>query len=317
MTSRRSFIKKSALGIAAVSFPSYAMHNASLLTPIHMNSEPKISLAQWSLHCALEKGEIKAENFANIAKNGYGIHAVEYVNQFYVDHATDEKFWNKMKTKANDEGVKSLLIMVDNEGELGNPNSIERKKAVENHYKWIDAAKLLDCHSIRVNAFGQADLETLKSALTDGLGNLAAYGEKEGIHVLIENHGLHTSDGAFIVDIIKQVDNPYLGTLPDFGNWCLSKEWGSTQNNQCTNVYDRYKGVEEFLPYAKGVSAKSYAFDTDGNETIIDYGRLLKTVKDSKFDGYIGIEYEGEKLSEPEGIKTTKALIEKVWKNLG
>lgn len=317
MTSRRSFIKKSALGITAVSLPSYAMYNASLLTPIHMNSKPKISLAQWSLHRALEKGEIRADNFANIAKNSYGIDALEYVNQFYVDQGTDEKFWNKMKTKANDEGVKSLLIMVDNEGELGNPNSIERKKAVENHYKWIDAAKLLGCHSIRVNAFGQADLETLKSALTDGLGNLATYGEKEGINVLIENHGLHTSDGAFIVDIIKQVDNPYLGTLPDFGNWCLNKEWGSTQNNQCTNVYDRYKGVEEFLPYAKGVSAKSYAFDAEGNETIIDYGRLLKTVKDSEFDGYIGIEYEGEKLSEPDGIKTTKALIEKVWKNLG
>jgi hypothetical protein len=292
------------------------MYNASSLTPTHMNLEPKISLAQWSLHRALEKGEIRADNFANIAKNTYGINALEYVNQFYVDQAANEKFWNKMKTKAHDEGVKSLLIMVDNEGELGNPNSIKRKKAVENHYKWINAAKLLGCHSIRVNAFGQADLETLKSALTDGLGNLAAYGEKVGINVLIENHGLHTSDGAFIVDIIKQVDNSYLGTLPDFGNWCLNKEWGSTQNNQCTNVYDRYKGVEEFLPYAKGVSAKSYAFDAEGNETIINYARLLKTVKDSGFKGYIGIEYEGEKLSEPNGIKATKALIEKVWKNL-
>ncbi len=156
----------------------------------------------------------------------------------------------------------------------------------------------------------------MKNSLIDGLGRLSDYGAKENINVLIENHGLHTSDGKFMTSIIKQVDNKHLGTLPDFGNWCLNAKWGSTQNNKCTEMYDPYQGVADFLPYAKGVSAKSYNFDTNGNETFLDYRRLLKTVKDSGFDGYIGIEYEGEKLSEPEGIKATKALIEKVWLNL-
>ena len=301
---------------AAIVIPTVAVKAGTHFTKSNMIQQPKISLAQWSMHKALQKGEVKATDFAAIAKNKYQIKAIEYVNQFYVDQVKNEKFWNQMKMKAKDEGVQSLLIMVDSEGELGNPNSAERKTAVENHFKWVNAAKLLGCHSIRVNAFGQADMDTLKSTLVDGLGQLANYGKKEGINVLIENHGLHTSDASFMTAIIKEVGNPYLGTLPDFGNWCLNKEWGSTQNNQCTNVYDRYKGVEEFLPFAKGVSAKTYDFDADGNETIMDYERLLTVVKTSGFDGYIGIEYEGERLSEAEGITATKQLIEKVWLNL-
>ncbi|MGB5436747.1 MAG: TIM barrel protein, partial [Maribacter sp.] len=215
--------------------------------------------------------------------------------------------------KADNEEVKSLLIMVDSEGDLGNPKDSQRKTAVENHYKWIHAAKLLGCHSIRVNAFGKADMDTLSKTLTDGLGELAAYGQKVGVSIIIENHGLHTSNAEFMVDIIKKVDNPYLGTLPDFGNWCLNAAWGSTQNNKCTEVYDPHKGLAAFLPYAKGVSAKAYDFDAEGNETIIDYNQLLKTVKDADFQGYIGVEYEGERLSESEGIKATKKLIESVW----
>lgn len=140
--------------------------------------------------------------------------------------------------------------------------------------------------------------------------------EKEDINVHIENHGLHTSDGAFIVDIIKEVDNPHLGTLPDFGNWCLNAEWGSTANNKCTEVYDPYQGVANFLPFAKGVSAKSYSFEEQGDETGMGYKRLLQMVKNTGYEGYIGIEYEGEELSEDQGIKATKALIEKVWKEL-
>lgn len=316
MATRRTFLKKTSLAAMAVSFPSVAIHASTDPSKSNIISQPKISLAQWSLHKALENGEMKAIDFISIAKNTYGINAVEYVNQFYVEHATDEKFWNQMRSTADSEAVDSLLIMVDNEGELGNANNTARHKAVENHYKWINAAKLLGCHSIRVNAFGKGNLETLKSSLVDGIGKLTAYGEKEGINVLIENHGLHTSDGAFITGIIKEVNNPYLGTLPDFGNWCLNREWGSTQNNKCNFTYDRYKGVGEFLPYAKGVSAKSYDFDTEGNETIMDYPRLLQMVKNSNFDGHIGIEYEGERLSEHEGILATKMLIEKVWNGL-
>lgn len=278
--------------------------------------EPKISLAQWSLHRELEKGNIKAQDFASIAFNTYGIQAIEYVNQFYVQQARSQKFWGQMKSRADAAGVQSLLIMVDNEGDLGDTNDAERKKAVENHYKWVHAAKILGCHSIRINAFGSGARESLKTALVDGLGNLADYGAQEGIHILIENHGLHTSDAKFMVDIIKEVDNAYLGTLPDFGNWCLNAEWGSTRGGSCTEVYDHYTGVADFLPYAKGVSAKSYGFDEHGNESLLDYKRLLKLVKDSGFDGYIGIEYEGDGLSEHDGILATKSLIENVWANL-
>ena len=277
---------------------------------------PKISLAQWSLHRALEKGLVQAVDFAQIAQNTYGINAVEYVNQFYVNMVNSEKFWSQMKQNAENEGVKSLLIMIDNEGYLGNLNDTKRKKAVENHYKWINAAKILGCHSIRVNAFGEGETNLVHAALVDGLGELAAYGKKEDINVIIENHGLHTSNSEFMTNIIKEVENPFLGTLPDFGNWCLNAKWGSTQNNRCDDVYDRYKGVTEFLPFAKGVSAKSYAFDENGNETIIDYQKMLKIVKDFGFDGYIGIEFEGENMPEPDGIRATKALIERVWKGL-
>ncbi len=300
------------MGMATLCLPSFSTYALNGLKSDTM-SQPKISLAQWSLHRALKKGEIKAEEFAAIAKKTYDIGAVEYVNQFYVSNSKNQKFWGQMKGRAEDMGVQSLLIMVDGEGDLGDSEAAERKKAVENHYKWIHAAKILGCHSIRINAFGKGSHDELRTALVDGLGQLSSYGAKLGINILIENHGLHTSDGKFIVGVIKEVDNPYLGTLPDFGNWCLSAEWGSTKGNACSEVYDHYTGVSEFLPFAKGVSAKSYDFDPNGNESLLDYKRLLKMVKTSGFDGYIGIEYEGEKLSEHDGILATKKLIEKVW----
>jgi len=317
MTNRRAFIKKAALGTAAFSLPTYPIRASHLFSNIADSSELKISLAQWSLNRAFFNGDLDANRFASIAKNTYGIKAVEYVNAFYKDYGRSEKFWMQMNSKADNEGVKNLLIMIDDEGELGNVDDAQRKIAVENHYKWIHAAKILGCHSIRVNAFGIGEPNLMRTALVDGLGELATYGGKENINVIVENHGLHTSNAEFITGVIKEVGNPYLGTLPDFGNWCLNAKWGSTQNNKCTDVYDRYKGVSEFLPYAKGVSAKSYAFDEAGNETIIDYHKMLKIVKDFGFDGYIGIEFEGENLSEPEGIKATKALLEKVWNSLG
>ncbi len=315
MTTRRSFIEKTVLGSLALTAAPLLAHSSKF--PVPVAPELKISLAQWSLHRALAKTEIKAVDFAHIAKNEYGIGAVEYVNQYYSEMATSEKFWSQMRARAENEGVKSLLIMVDNEGDLGNLDDAERATAVKNHYKWIHAAKILGCHSIRVNAFGKGSKRELHTALVDGLGSLVDYGKKENINVLVENHGLHTSDGKFIVSILKEVDNPFLGTLPDFGNWCLTTEWGSTQNNRCNEVYDRYEGISDFLPYAKGVSAKSYAFDSNGNETLIDYTKMLKMVKDSGFEGYIGIEFEGENMAEPDGIRATKTLLEKVWKNLG
>jgi len=313
MRSRRSFIKKTALASAAISSYSVFPVNSVLS---NKRSNPKVSLAQWSLHRAFKEGSLQAEDFASIARNSFDMEAVEYVNQFYVKNATNEVFWNQLKNSADNAGVKSLLIMVDDEGLLGNSRKEARKKAVENHFKWIHAAKILGCHSIRVNAFGEGSEATLKSSLVDGLGALAAYGEKEKINVLIENHGFHTSNAGFMVEIIKEVDNPYLGTLPDFGNWCLNREWGSTHSDQCEKIYDPLQGVSEFLPFAKGVSAKSYEFNEAGFDTVIDYPGLLKLVKDFGYEGYIGIEYEGENLSEEAGIIATKKLINSTWAGL-
>jgi len=276
----------------------------------------KLSLAQWSLHRQFNGGHLNANDFASISMNTYNINAIEYVNQFYKDSGEDEKFWINMKERADNVGVKSLLIMVDDEGDLGLTNDMERKKSVENHFKWINAAKILDCHSIRVNAFGESEKEAFRTAIIDGMGQLSDYAAKENINVIIENHGLFSSDGKLITDIVKQVNKSNFGTLPDFGNWCLSAKWGSTQGD-CGETYDRYEGVSEFLPFAKAVSAKSYNFNAKGEDVIIDYYKMLQIVKKSGYNGYIGIEYEGEVLSEHEGILATKALIEKVWRSLG
>jgi len=306
--------------VSAFSISSCKNKSKEVKTMEHANPSTnkalKISLAQWSLHRAFKAKDLDPNNFAEIAMKTYNIDAIEYVNQFYVDHVLDESFWLDLKKKADDQGVKSLLIMVDDEGDLGNPDSKERNIAVENHFKWVNAAKLLGCHSIRVNAFGDGSELEVKNALIDGMAKLSQYAAKENINIIIENHGLFSSNAKFIADIIKEVGMTNFGTLPDFGNWCTNEKWGSTQNNKCTEVYDRYQGVSEFLPYAKGVSAKSYNFDGAGQDTIINYEQMLKLIKESAYDGYIGIEYEGEELSEHEGILATKNLLKSVWQNV-
>jgi len=315
MGSRRQFLQQSILAGAAFSVPAF-----DLLGYMHPESQipdaPKISLAQWSLHRSLRKGELKAEEFPLIAKALFGIQAVEYVNEFYTAELENQAFWQQLRRRAESEGVKNLLMMVDEAGELGALEKKARDQAIDHHRKWMEAAKILGCHSIRVNAFGKGSREELKQSLVDGLGRLAEAGGELGMHVLIENHGLHTSDAAFMVGVIREIDSSNLGTLPDFGNWCLNKEWGSTKGGACTQSYDPVRGLEEMLPLANGVSAKSYDFDGDGNETQLPYKDLLRLVKDAGFQGYIGIEYEGDRLSEAEGVRATKALIEKTWKGL-
>ena len=276
-----------------------------------------LSLAQWSIHRALDSGTLRAEDFASIAKNEFGIDAIEYVNSFYKDHASDKSFWQKMRATADSLDVKSLLIMVDGEGDLGNSSAEERKKSVENHYKWVDAASILGCHSIRINAFGEGTKEEVQQAMIAALKQLCTYAAKSNINVLIENHGLYSSDGKWIAEIVRQVNMANCGTLPDFGNWCTTAKWGSTQDGKdCKGVYDRYEGISDMLPFARGVSAKSYAFNEQGDETIIDYGKMLKMVKDAKFSGYVGIEYEGSQLNEFAGIRATKKLLEESWKEV-
>lgn len=262
----------------------------------------KISLAQWSLHKTLFGKQLDNLDFARTAKTVYGIDAVEYVNQFFKDKATDKSYLNEMKKRASDHGVKNVLIMCDGEGALGDPDEGKRKTAVENHYKWVEAAKFLGCHSIRVNAYSSGSYEEQRDRAADGLRRLAEFADRFKINVIVENHGGLSSNGQWLTETIKKAGHKRCGTLPDFGNFRVA----------AGQEYDRYKGVAEMMPFAKGVSAKSNDFDPAGNEIRTDYRKMLKIVLDAGYKGYVGIEYEGGGLSEADGIKATKKLLETV-----
>jgi sugar phosphate isomerase/epimerase len=209
-----------------------------------------------------------------------------------------------MNARCSDLNVDQVLIMIDGEGNLAVNNEQSRIEAIENHYKWVEAAEYLGCHSIRVNAYGDGTREEQKKAAVDSLGRLAEFAKDYGINVIVENHGGYSSDGQWLADVMKQVGMGNCGTLPDFGNFCLKSD-----DNGCVKEYDRYKGVREMMPYAKGVSAKSYAFNKAGQETTIDYSKMLQIVHEAGYSGYIGIEYEGK--NEFQGIKATKDLLVK------
>jgi sugar phosphate isomerase/epimerase len=257
----------------------------------------KISLAEWSLHRALFGKQLDNLDFPRVAREDFGIEAVEYVNQFFKDKARDEKYLTALKQRCRDHGVTSLLIMCDGEGHLGDPDMARRKAAVENHHRWVDAAKFLGCHSIRVNAHSEGSYDEQLERAADGLAQLTEYGEKNRIGVIVENHGGLSSNGQWLSAVMKRVNNPWCGTLPDFGNF---------------ENYDRYQGVRELMPFAKGVSAKSHDFDEQGNETQTDYFKMMKIVFDAGYAGFVGVEYEGSKLSEPDGIRATKKLLDRV-----
>jgi sugar phosphate isomerase/epimerase len=266
-----------------------------------------ISLAEWSLNKSIFGGKISNLDFPSIAKNEYGISAVEYVNQFFKDKAKDQAYLADLKKRCDDLGVKSVLIMIDGEGNLGELNKKKREEAVDNHKKWVDAAQFLGCHSIRVNAHGEGSREEIGKSATEGLRLLSEYGKGANINVIVENHGGYSSDGEWLSTVIKNTGLDNCGTLPDFGNFCVKHGEGHV----CEEWYDRYKGTSEMMPYAKGVSAKTHDFDEQGNCIETDYVKILQIVKDAGYRGHIGIEYEGSKLSESEGIKATKALLEK------
>lgn len=262
----------------------------------------KISLAQWSLHKAFFAKKIDNLDFAATAINEFGIDAIEYVNQFFKDKGEDHAYLAEMKKRAADVGVTSLLIMCDGEGRLGDPDEGARKQAVHNHIKWVEAAKYLGCHSIRVNAASEGGYEEQQKLAADGLRRLCEFADTRAIDVLVENHGGLSSNGAWLAGVMKLVGHKRVGTLPDFGNFRIKDG----------EVYDRYQGVTELMPYAKAVSAKSHDFDDAGNETGTDYRRMMKIVLDAGYRGYVGIEYEGSRLGEAEGIAATKALLERV-----
>jgi L-ribulose-5-phosphate 3-epimerase len=257
----------------------------------------KISLAQWSLHRTLRAKEIDHLDFARVAKRDFGIEAIEYVNSFFKDKARDAPYLAEMNKRAADEGVTQYLIMCDGEGRLGDPDAALRATAVENHRKWLEAAKVLGCVTIRVNAASEGPFEEQQRLAADGLRKLTEIAAPMNLNVVVENHGGLSSDGKWLSGVMKMVNHPRCGTLPDFGNFY---------------EYDRYQGVADLMPFAKAVSAKSHDFDEQGNESQKDYRRLMKTVLDAGYRSWVGIEYEGSKLPEREGIARTKVLLERI-----
>ncbi len=300
---RRKFIKDTSILLGGLSLP---VASSSLFSSCAKQELFKISLAEWSLHRELFSKKIDHLDFISLAKTEFGISAVEYVNSFFFEKARDRKYLNKMKSRANDHDVRSLLIMCDNEGNLGDPDKNKRYKAVENHYKWAEAAAFLGCHSIRVNARSDDKLsyDNQLDLAADGLSRLVDFCSDLKINAIVENHGGLSSNGAWLSALMKKIDHPRVGTLPDFGNFMIQdNEW-----------YDRYKGVEELMPFAKAVSAKSHEFDLNGNEVRTDYNKMMEIVLKAGYNGYVGIEYEGDKHSEYDGIHLTLKLLKKIKK---
>jgi sugar phosphate isomerase/epimerase len=301
-TNRRNFLKTTMAATAGTLLVSPVMAGVAA-----KKSPFKISLAEWSFHKALRAGEMTNLEFPVMARK-LGIEGVEYVNQFFKDKAKDEAYLSELKKVCKNEGVKSVLIMCDGEGMMGHPEKAERIKTVENHKRWVDAAAFLGCHSIRVNAASRGSYEEQQKLSADGLRMLCEYGDTQKINIIVENHGGLSSNGEWLAGVMKMVDHKRVGTLPDFGNFIINRRTGEE--------YDRYKGVELLMPFAKGVSAKSNVFDAEGNERNMDYFRLLNIVKNSGYKGFIGVEYEGTELAEKEGVIATKKLLERVFETL-
>jgi L-ribulose-5-phosphate 3-epimerase len=311
---RRSLLATTVAGLAALALPGCGSSAAREDCPACAADALgwKLSLAQWSLHRSFfgRDGYQKLDplDFAAIAKNQFGISALEYVNQFYADKKQDDAYLKELKKRADDQGVRSVLIMCDREGNLGDPDDAKRAQAVENHLRWLEWAKFLGCHSIRVNAASSGGWDEQVKLAADGLRRLSEKAMPFGLGVIVENHGGLSSNGKWLAQVMTTVGMKTCGTLPDFGNFRIKKdpdEW-----------YDRYQGVQELMPFAKGVSAKTHEFDAAGNEVRTDYRRMMRIVKAAGYRGHVGIEYEGTQLTEAAGIVATKKLLETVFTEL-
>jgi sugar phosphate isomerase/epimerase len=308
MLSRRKFLINTAGALVA----SPLLKASSI-----KKSNVEISLAEWSLHRSIEAAKIDHLDFATVAKRDFGINAVEYVNGLFGSKKTNFKeagkssrYLAEMLKRSKDAGVVNHLLMVDEEGDLAGIKEKARRQAIDNHKKWLDAAKYLGCRTVRINLHGDGPTDEKHKASVDSLGRLGELAVPMNLNIVVENHGSDSSKGFWVASIMKEVNMANVGTLPDFGNFCITHPWGTTQDG-CDNEYDRYKGIEEMLPFAKGVSAKTYDFDEKGEQPLIDYKKMLDIVRASGFKGYIGVEFEGNTQSEYEGINKTKALLEK------
>ncbi len=324
---KRTFLKKSAITMAGAGMLATFPGCADSSQKTSAAPDFKFSLAQWSIHRHLFggssgrfendearrmayrsnldahlQGDLTNLDFARVAREEFGLDAIEYVNTFFFDKARDQAYLAELKKRADDQGVRSLLIMCDWEGALGDPDSQRRAAAIERHHQWVEAAAFLGCHSIRVNAQSAGSWEEQRDLSAEGLSRLAEYGDQFNINIIVENHGGLSSNGKWLSEVMNAAGHDRVGTLPDFGNFAISAE----------EEYDKYLGVQELMPYAKAVSVKSFDFDANGNEINIDFNRMLKIVADAGYSGYLGIEYEGDGLSEYDGIHATINLLNRV-----
>ncbi|MBC6367249.1 TIM barrel protein [Algoriphagus sp. AK58] len=311
MTNRRNFLKTTGLATAALGLGlpqvNFAMNNA--------NPPFKISLAEWSLNKLLFGGKMNHLDFARDAKKN-GIEAIEYVNQFFMDKAQDKAYLQEMKNRADGEGVTSVLIMIDREGQLGAATSEERQQTVENHKKWVEAAKFLGCHSIRINAYTAVPFSQDPKAEQEAINvcsstfrRICEFADDFDINVIIENHGGFSSNGKWLAELIKQTAHPRAGTLPDFGNFAMKRDASGILS------YDSYRGVDELMPFAKGVSLKPVVWDERGKEHPLDYERMMKLVVGHGFHGYVGIEH-GSEGREWESINEIRVNLETIQRTL-
>ena len=264
-------------------------------------------MAEYSLHRLIQSGKLDPLDFGPFCRREFGVDAVEYWMGPYKDKVNDRKYLAEMHQRSQDAGVRGLLIMVDGEGSMGDPDSKKRSQAVSNHMRWVETAKTMGCHSIRVNAQSEGSPQEQAKLVANGLRQLCEKAAEFEMNVLVENHGGLSSDGAWLARVIRRVNLANCGTLPDFGNFVTGKD------SEGKDIwYDRYQGITELMPFAKAVSAKSHEFDADGNETQTDYQRMLQIVVDAGYRGYVGIEWEGKSPSEVEGTQLTKNLLERV-----
>ncbi|MCX2678837.1 sugar phosphate isomerase/epimerase [Galbibacter sp. EGI 63066] len=330
---RRNFIKNTSQASLAISFLGiYACKDKSqkrkeaLEEAIAFEPFFKLSLAQWSIHKMIWEEGFNPLDFAKKAKK-WGFTGLEYVNQLYNKWFEEkgntpesiQQLMKELKMRSDDLGMENQIMMTDFHDETGILSTADkaiREKSIENHKTWIDATSTLGCHSIRLNLFGTLDADEWKRSSVESLSRLSDYAAERNVNVIVENHGYLSSNAALLAEVMKEVNKENCGTLPDFGNFCLRREGNEMWETPCIEEYDMYKGVEEMMPFAKGVSAKSFNFDENGNETTIDFLKMMKIVKDAGYTGYVGVEYEGDVLSEEKGILATKALLLDVAKKL-
>lgn len=276
----------------------------------------QLSLAQWSLNRPIFAGTMDPLDFAAKAKE-LGFEGLEYVSQLYVNENVNysmkgaplQDILNELKKRSDSLDMQNLIIMIDGEGDLSFNDKAATKTAIENHKKWVDAAAFLGCHSIRINLFGESNPADWKKNSIASLKALGTYAATKNVNVIVENHGGLSSQADLLAEVMAAVAMSNVGTLPDFGNFCVKREGGVRWGAPCVEEYDKYKGIAELMPYAKGVSAKSYSFDEAGDENTLDYYRFMDIVADANYSGFVGIEFEGDVDDPVPGIIATKELV--------